>query len=396
LDNVIPTGTKSPESNSLCRLCVSSSHLNILIITVMKRRIFIVLLMFGTASACNKNSNKYGASPTPSPQTNFQQTNLVADGPGNLATNVDPTLLNPWGLAINPSAGIVWLGTNHNGTTNVYDYNGKTILQPIPIPAGGNRNGGSPTGVVFNWTTDFVIPAAKVAAKFIFVNEDGTIAAWAPGASAGSAVTVTDQSTVQAVYKGCAIASDGGKNFLYAANFKGGKIDVFDKTFTLTTGRSFTDPAIPTGFGPFNIVAINGLLFVTYAKLKGPDNEDDEAGAGNGYIDVFSPDGKLVGNFAKNGALNSPWGIAQVPSGFGLPFHSIVVGNFGDGWINVYDSTGAYLGPVMSNGNPIVINGLWALDFPINEDPHADPAKLLFTAGPGEEAHGLYGYLKKQ
>jgi len=313
-----------------------------------------------------------------------------------MAAKVDPSLLNPWGLAINPSAGIVWLGANHSGATNVYDYDGNTVLQPIPIPSAGTLNGGSPTGVVFNSTTDFVIPSAHTAAKFIFVNEDGTISAWAPGPSAASAITVADQSGADAVYKGCAIANDGGSNFLYAANFKGGKIDVFDNSFALTTGRNFTDPAIPAGFGPFNIVPINGQLYVSYAKLKGPDNEDDQAGAGNGYIDVYSPDGKLVRNFASNGVLNSPWGIAQVPNGFGLPFHSIVVGNFGDGWINVFDSTGAYLGPMKNNGNPIVINGLWALDFPINEDRNADPAKLFFTAGPGEEAHGLFGFLSKQ
>jgi uncharacterized protein (TIGR03118 family) len=349
----------------------------------MKRRILFVLLTLAAAAACSKK-NGYGNSPTPAPQGNFQQTNLVSDIDGNMAAKIDPTLLNPWGIAINPSAGIVWLGTNHNGTTNVYDYDGNTKLQPVPIPSGNMPNGGSPTGVVFNGTADFVIPSVQVAAKFIFVGEDGTISAWAPGASAAAAVTVADQSGADAVYKGCAIANDGGNNFLYAANFKGKKIDVFDKSFTLTTGRSFTDPAIPADFGPFNIANINGMLYVTYAKLKAPDNEDDEAGAGNGYVDI------------SKGALNSPWGIAQVPSGFGLPLHSIVVGNFGDGWINVYDSTGVYLGPMKSNGNPVVINGLWALDFPINEDSRADPTKLLFTAGPGDEQHGLYGFLKNK
>jgi uncharacterized protein (TIGR03118 family) len=361
----------------------------------MKRRILIALIALGAAAACNKK-NGYGSNPTPPLQGNFQQTNLVSDINGNMAAKVDTTLLNPWGLAINPTAGIVWLGTNHNGTTNVYDYNGNTKLQPIPIPSGGAPDGGSPTGVVFNATADFVIPSVQVAAKFIFVGEDGTVSAWAPGASAAAAVTVADQSSADAVYKGCAIANDGGNNFLYAANFKGRKIDVFDKGFVPVTGRSFTDPAIPADFGPFNIANINGLLYVTYARLKAPDNEDDQAGAGNGYVDIYSPDGKLVKNFISKGALNSPWGIARTPDGFGLPFHSIVVGNFGDGWINVYDSTGVYLGPMQNNSTPVVINGLWALDFPINEDSHADPTKLLFTAGPAEEQHGLYGFLKKQ
>jgi uncharacterized protein (TIGR03118 family) len=268
------------------------------------------------------------------------------------------------------------------------------LIAPVPIPTVGAATGGSPTGVVFNSTADFTIPRETAPTKFIFVNEDGTIAAWA--LDAPSAKKVADLSTGNRVYKGCAIAADGAANYLYAANFKGGTIDVFDKAFNLVTGRAFTDPSIPAGFGPFNIANIGGKLYVTYAKLQGPDNEDDQAGAGNGYVDIFTPDGKLVKNFASQGALNSPWGIAQVPDGFGIERHSILIGNFGDGWINVYDSTGVYKGAVQKDGQPIVIAGLWALDFPVNEYPQADPAKLYFTAGPGGEQHALFGYLKKQ
>jgi len=113
--------------NSRDECFVSLSHHIILIVTLMKRRTLIVLFMLGAAAACNKNNNGYGTNPTPPLQVSFQQTNLVSDIDGNRAAKVDPTLLNPWGLAINPSAGIVWLGTNHNGATNVYDYNGNTV-----------------------------------------------------------------------------------------------------------------------------------------------------------------------------------------------------------------------------------------------------------------------------
>jgi uncharacterized protein (TIGR03118 family) len=361
----------------------------------MERKTLFFVLVLGTAVACKKNNNNNGyGTPAPPAAGNYQQTNLVADIDGFTGARIDATLKNPWGLAINPTAQLVWLGTNHSGASNVYDYNGQTGLPPVPIPLGGDMNGSSPTGVAFSAGDDFIIPTAQASARFIFVSEDGTVSAWSPGDA--TAVTVADRSGSNAVYKGCAIATDGGHAFLYAANFKGGTIDVFDKNFALAAGRAFTDPTIPAGFGPFNIVNINGLLYVAYAKLKGPDNEDDEAGAGNGYVDIYNPDGTLVKNFTSKGPLNSPWGIARVPNSFGLPFHSIVIGNFGDGWINAYDSTGVYLGALQSNGTPIAINGLWALDFPVNEDPRADPNKLFFTAGPADEQHGLFGYLKNQ
>jgi uncharacterized protein (TIGR03118 family) len=354
----------------------------------MKRNVCFLALIIASA-ACHKNNN------TPAPVLlpgNYQQTNLVADTAGYGAARVDPGLLNAWGIAVNPN-GIVWISANHAGATNVYDSTGKTLLGPIAIPSQGVHSGGSPSGVVFNSSTDFIIPGLQKAAKFIFANEDGTISAWAAG---DSTITVADQSSSNAVYKGIALANDGTGNFLYAANFKGGKIDVFDHSFNHVTGKPFLDAGIPAGFGPFNIANIGGQLYVTYAKLKAPDNMDDQAGAGNGYIDVFDLNGVLVKRFASQGVLNSPWGLARAPLGFGLPLHSILVGNFGDGRINVFDSTGVYKGALANNGQPLAIDGLWAIDFLNNEIPNADPGKLYFTAGPMEENHGLYGYIRMQ
>jgi hypothetical protein len=48
-----------------------------------------------------------------------------------------------------------------------------------------------------------------------------------------------------------------------------------------------------------------------------------------------------------------------------------------------------------SNGTPIVIDGLWALDYP-QTVPQADRGRLYFTAGPEDESHGLFGYLTLQ
>lgn len=356
----------------------------------MKASKFLLVIIILTAG-CNKTTYKTPAAPAP---VNYQQTNLVADTGGFNAAHIDPTLLNAWGIAVNPM-GIVWLSSNHGGATNVYDSTGKTLLGPVAIPSQGNHFGGSPSGVVINNTADFIIPASQNVAKFIFANEDGTISAWAGG---DSTVTVADRSSSNAVYKGITIGNDGTNNFLYVANFKGGKIDVYDKFFKYVDGKplSFSDPNIPGGFGPFNIANIGGKIFVTYAKLKAPDNMDDQAGSGNGYVDVFNPDGTLAQRFASQGSLNSPWAIVQVPAGFGLPLHSVLIGNFGDGRINIFDSTGVFTGQLQYNGMPVTIDGLWALDFPIHENPAADPNKLYFTAGPMEENHGLFGYLKMQ
>jgi uncharacterized protein (TIGR03118 family) len=357
----------------------------------MKSSKFLFAVIIFTVG-CNKTTTyKTPAAPAAG---NYQETSLVADTAGFNAAHIDPSLLNAWGIAVNP-AGIVWLSSNHGGATNVYDSTGKTLLGPVAIPSQGNHFGGSPSGVLINNTGDFVIPAGQNSAKFIFANEDGTISAWAGG---DSTVTVADRSSSNAVYKGITIGNDGTGNFLYVANFKGGKIDVYDKFFNYQADKSsaFSDPNIPGGFGPFNIANIGGKLFVSYAKLKAPDDMDDQAGSGNGYVDVFNPDGTLVQRFASQGSLNSPWAIVRVPAGFGLPLHSVLIGNFGDGRINIFDSTGVFTGQLQNNGMPVIIDGLWALDFPINEYPTADPNKLYFTAGPMEENHGLFGYLRMQ
>jgi len=355
----------------------------------MKTQTLLLALVLG-AVACHKNNN--GGTPMPN-AGNFAQTNLVADTPSYGAAILDPTLKNAWGLALNPGADILWIAANHSGATNVYDLTGKTLLGPIPIPSMGDQNGGSPTGVAFNPTADFIIPVIGGTAKFVFANEDGTISAWAPVGAVTT--TVIDKSSFDAVYKGCTFASQGGNTYLYAANFGENAIDIFDKNWKDVEGFAFKDPAIPTGFGPFNIASIGGMLYITYAKHD--SNSDDDAPApGNGYVDIFSTDGKLVKSFASQGPLNSPWGITQAPDGSGLPLHSIVVGNFGDGMINVYDSTGVYKGALQNGGKPLIIEGLWALDFLHNDDAKHDPAQLWFTAGPKGEQHGLLGFLKKQ
>ena len=316
------------------------------------------------------------------------QVTLVADTAGYGAARIDTSLVNAWGIAAVPG-GPLWISANHTGVSTIYDKTGNAMRAPVTIPSITPGGKGAPTGVIFNSTADFG------GNKFIFASEDGIVAAWSSG---NTAVTVADRSSFNAVYKGIAMANDGTANFLYLTNFKGGKVDVFDKNFNYVTNKPFVDPGIPAGFAPFNVVNIGGKLYITYAKQKGPDNMDDQKGPGNGYVDIFNPDGTLVKRFASQGRLNSPWGIALAPAGFSDDKQpTILIGNFGDGRVNIFDMHGGFEGQLQSKGQALTIEGLWDIDFLENNMPGGtahDP--LFFTAGPSGESHGLFGYVQKK
>ena len=314
---------------------------------------------------------------------------LVADTAGFGGARIDARLLNAWGIAIDASDDFL-VGSNHNGDALWLDGTGADAGTPVTIPAVDTTAMGAPAGEVRNTTTDFVVPGTSEAAKMIFVTEDGLVVAWASGAAA---VKVADRSATGAVYKGVAIAEDGSENFIYAANFHGHTVDVFDKNFTYVTSKPFSDPNIPSNYGPFNIANLDGKLYVTYAVPRSPDFVDDSAGTGVGYIDIYNTNGTLNKRFVSNGHLNSPWGLARAPAEFGEFKNTIMVGNFGDGVINAYDDDGSWLGQLKdANKAVVVIDGLWGLAF----KPTSDPDQLYYTAGPSHEAHGLFGYLKME
>lgn len=201
------------------------------------------------------------------------------------------------------------------------------------------------------------------------------------------------------MYKGLALGNNGSGNFLYAANFFSGKIDVFDNTFApAMLAGGFTDPNLPSGYAPFNIQNIGGKLYVTYAKQDAA-KQDDVDGPGNGYVDTYDFNGQLIQRLVSNGPLNSPWGLALAPSTFGPLGGDLLVGNFGDGTINGFNPiTGAFIGSLAGlQGQPIVIPGLWGLTFG-NGGNGGDPNSLYLTAGipgPGNlEDHGLFAQIQ--
>ncbi len=289
-------------------------------------------------------------------QTRFVQTNLVSDG-AVPAAFTDPKLVNPWGLVAGPTTPW-WVNDNGTGFSTLYSGTGTKVPRDFTVPPAGGSPAGTtatPTGIVFNGdASEFLLNGAGTHAIFIFATEDGTISGWNPNVppttppgGSTTAVLKVDNST-GAVYKGLALANTGVNAFapnprLFATNFHAGTVDVFDSTFqqvTLASG-AFTDPKLPKGFAPFGIQAFTvpgtsqSVLFVTYAK-QDADKEDDVAGKGNGFVDVFDASGKLLQRVASRGTLNSPWGIAVAPSNFGKFSGDLLVGNFGDGRINAF------------------------------------------------------------
>ncbi len=321
----------------------------------------------------------------------YAQHNLVSDLPG-LADKLDTNLVNPWAIAFSPT-GPFWINDNHSGLSTVYNTDGsvQTLVVAVPTAAGGTPPG-SPTGIIFNGSTNFQV-ASGLPARFIFSTEDGTLSGWNSGSTA---VLKVDNSADGTVYKGLAIAQQGGSNLLYATDFHHGRVDVFDDHFApVHFPGAFSDPTLPSGYAPFGIRSLGGKLFVTYALQDG-DQHDDVAGPGHGFVNVFDSGGQLIRRFASTGKLNSPWGIALAPSGFAQYSGTILIGNFGDGTVQVYDAvSGNWVGTLSDiHDEPIVIEGLWDIAFG-NGGRGGDANRLYFVAGIsggiGIEEHGLFG-----
>ncbi|GAO40417.1 hypothetical protein SCH01S_48_00760 [Sphingomonas changbaiensis NBRC 104936] len=348
----------------------------------------LALLATASAAVLLAASPAFGAPPR------VGVTSLVTDDQAFLATQgfkpavtQDPSLINPWGMSFGPTSPF-WTSDQGAGKATLYNASGGKIGLTVTIPGSPSPPTG-PTGQVFNPTTDFVLPADGAKANFIFANLDGTISGWNNGLGTNAAVAAR---TPGAIYTGLAMGSSGGHNFLYAANAGQGRVDVYDSAFMLTSSSGFVDPNLPAGLAPFNIANIGGQLYVTYA----PPENADEAPLGTGVVDIFGTDGTLVRRFATGGQLLSPWGMARVPDSFGLVGGRILIGNFADedGFINSFrESDGAYLGMLAdASGAPLKIPYLWSLAFG-NNGVGADSNALYFTAGIGDEEHGLFGRL---
>jgi uncharacterized protein (TIGR03118 family) len=343
---------------------------------------------------------------TLSAQQHYKQTNLVSDIPG-MAAVTDPNLVNPWGMS-RSSGSPWWISDNGAGLTTLYSGTGAATPLGQPCPAGTNTNcvvvpsgdpnsspTGTPTGQVFNGTTDFQLTPGNPA-HFIFATEDGTISGWNGGPTAVIKVNTKSAS----VFKGITVATvkrpDGSlANQLYVADFRKGRVEIFDANFHRMplSDDAFRDENIPQGYAPFNVQNIGGNILVAFAQADS-QGHDDVQGAGHGYVDVFTTTGHLLLRLQHGNWFNSPWGMTQAPTDFGLFSHDLLVGQFGSGQILIFNSvTGAFRGTLNDASNkPITIDGLWDIVF--GSGGTSGPATaLFFTAGLNDEADGLFGMI---
>ena len=324
----------------------------------------------------------------------YSATNLVSDGVVP-ALHTNPNLVNAWGLASTPTS-FFWTGNNGTGTSTLYDGDGVAQSLVVSVPGVPTGTTGTPTGVVAYTGSNFVVTDGAVsgAARFLFAAEDGSISGWSPNVPASSTVahTAIDNSGRTSVYKGLAFGMDGTNERLYATDFHNGAVNIFNSSFgEVATPGAFQDPSLPAGYAPFNAADINGNIYVTYALQDGAAH-DDVPGLGHGFIDVYTPSGTLLSRLVSGGVLNSPWGLAVAPNGFGALSGDLLVGNFGDGLIHAFDvNTGTLEGTLSDASNtPLVIDGVWGLSFGNGQHNQSTNA-LFFTAGPNGEADGLYG-----
>jgi uncharacterized protein (TIGR03118 family) len=329
-----------------------------------------------------------GSAAGPDIYTTYQ---VISDGAAVQATATDKSLVNGWGLSAGPTT--PWW-TSNNGTNTSTLYNGVGAKQALTVAVPGG-----PTGTVFNAdATAFIVSAGgkSGAARFLFATEGGTILGWSPTVSTAQAVVGADRSSSGAVYKGLAI----GDGKLFATDFHNGRVDVFDKTFAVVSGSGFSDPKVAKGYAPFGIQALDGNIFVTYAKQDAAA-KDDVPTPGGGFVDEYTTDGTLVARVAvagkKNAPLDSPWGLALAPADWGSFGGDLLVGNFGSGRISAYQDRGGgkwvYKGQLRrADGTPIQLDGLWAIAF--GNGAAAGPTDwLYYLSGPNDEANGLFGVI---
>jgi uncharacterized protein (TIGR03118 family) len=314
-------------------------------------------------------------------------TGLVSNQAGKAAWT-DPNLVNAWGIALAPT-GPFWVADNGTGLSTLYTGTGEPQGLVVTIPPAPGNSVGSPTGMVYNSTSDFVVSENGVSgtAFFIFATLDGTLSGWSPSVSFSEAILAVDNSASGAVYTGLAIATNAVGSFLYAADSKNDRVDMYDGSFNLV--KHITDRSIPGSFTPFGIQTIGDQLYVTYANTSG--------GPG-GYIDIYTTQGDFVKRFTSGAPLNQPWGVALAPSNFGKASNDILISNnVNEGTINAFNATTGVFQTTLGDAlGTLKINQLWGLAFGAGNSMNGNTNQLFFTAGPDNFADGFFGVITPQ
>jgi uncharacterized protein (TIGR03118 family) len=321
-----------------------------------------IVVSFISVGCHNSSSPSIAAPP------GFIVTPLAANNASYGAPNIDTNLQNAWGLVYYSSPSSFWVADEGSGMTTFYDTTG-AFQKSFPVHGPGLTKG-NPTGIV------------SLNSDFIFASLNGTLSELTGYSDSANIVNGVRASS--SAFTGLTSATVSGSTQFYAANFRNQSIDLFTQNFSLNLQKPGN---YQPGFAPYNVEVIDTQLYVTYAMTNG---QQAVPGAGNGYIDIFNVSGNFVKNLVSQGALNAPWGMAVAPANFGTFSGMLLVGNFGNGEINAYNpSTGAFIGTLNgSNGNPIVISGLWALVM--------YNGSLYYTAGPNGGVDGVFGKITLQ
>ncbi len=310
----------------------------------------------------------------------YKQTKLTSNVSGK-AKHQDPLLQNAWGLVYAPG-GPFWISDEWDGWSTLYNGTGVPQSLQVIVPSASGTGPGSPTGIVYNGSTEFKIDTWT--SLFLFATLDGTIQGWSQFNSSSTLIAVNNSAN-KVSYTGLAITSRTSGNFIYAADFNNNKIDMYDGTFKFV--KSFTDSKIPKGFVVFNVQDINKKLYVSYVSATG---------GGGGFIDIFTENGTFVKQFTHGAPLNQPWGFAIAPSNFGpLSSTLLISNNTNSGTINGFNlTTGKFVGTIKNTSNlPMKIDQLWGIEFGGGTTNNGKKNQLFFTAGPNNNVDGLFGVI---
>jgi len=320
--------------------------------------------------------------------------NLVSNGVVE-SDHVDPNMVDTWGVSFNP-AGLVWVTNNRSGTSTLYDGLGVPNALVVNVPKASGSGVGSPTGIVFSGTGDYVVGngATSGPSRFIFASEDGLISGWAPNVDLHNAIGAAH--TPGAVYLGLAVADSSTGSRLYATDYRNGRVDMFDSAFAkLSMAGAFVDPKLPKGMVPFGIQALSNQLYVTYIRAGDYKTDISSLRTGEGVdsvVSVFDSEGRFLRRAVTGDVLRQPWGLAVAPANFGVYSNRLLVADFHEGTINAYDrNTGKRVGTLKdADGHQLKVPGIWGMQFGngINSQPLNT---LFFAAGPNGEGGGVYG-----
>ena len=337
----------------------------------MFRRVLALPVCFGIALFLISNAA----------QAQYKLTNLVSNQVG-AAHNDDPLLVNGWGIAHGP--GPWWVSDEASGWSTLYDGTGVQQSPIVMVPSATGAGPGSPTGIVFNGSTDFEVQGQP--SHFIFATLDGTISSWSPTVNPNLAFIMVNNNSTGAQYTGLAVSTETSGNLLYAADLAHAQVDVFDGTYSYVS--SFTDPSLPSGYAPFGLQDINGLVYVSFAPTDGSPT---------GFVDIFQEDGTFVRQLINGKPLAQPWGFTVAPRNFGPLSNTLLISNNTNrGEINAFNiETGQFVGTLKgSDHRPIHIDQLWGIEFGGGDPKNGNTNQLFFAAGPHNNLAGTFGVIE--